>query len=204
MSTGAASAYFVRSSSLVAGDRATLVWNRHIAFPSSGTPGTPPSLMDLDLYLYDGSTGVEQAKSASTVNPVEQVKASGTVATPVLRVRRISAFPTGTNGFTEETFAVAAPEGFQAADPTELAVSIDVPDDPLGPGREFTVTVTVRNTGGLPALAPVLTLTVPEGFTLVSGSTETTLDDIAASGSRDVVFGVEAPETSSAGPITAK
>jgi len=202
-STGAASVYFVRTSSIGSGDRATLVWNRHVVFPSSGTPGTPPSLMDLDLYLYDGKSGAEHAKSASTVSPVEQVKASGTVDSPVLRVRRISSFPTGANGFTDETFAVAAPSGFTQADATELEITIDGPEDPLGPGSEFSVTVTVRNRGGVPAIDPVLALTMAEGFTRTSGDAETTLDTIEGGVGVQVVYSVKAPAISATGSITA-
>jgi subtilisin family serine protease len=199
-STGAESLYYTRSSSLASGDRATLAWNRHVTYSSTDWPGTPPALLDLDLYLYNGSTGAEDAKSVSTVNSVEQVKATGTVAKPVIRIHRSGSFP---SAFTTESWALAAPSGFATVAPPELGVTAAAPKSPVGPGEVFTLSVTVSNIGGLPAVAPEVTLDLPTGYSLDSGTNPATLGDVAAGGSGVVAFSVKASSTTELATIEA-
>ena len=64
------------------GDRATLVWNRHVDYVASSYPHTVKDLSDLDLYLWDYTNeeinGPALDYSLSWIDNVEQVEYSGT------------------------------------------------------------------------------------------------------------------------------
>jgi subtilisin family serine protease len=197
-SSNGASLYYTRSSSLSSGDRATVAWNRQVTYSATSWPGAACTLTDLDLYLYDGTTGVAKKSSTSTVNPVEQVKAASTIATPILRVKRGS-FPTGVS---TEPFALAHPSGFSAANPPALACTYSGVTSPISINTTFTMTVTVANSGGIPAIAPSVALTLPTGWTLVSGSNPQTLATITASGSKTATFSIKSPSTAKSGTFS--
>ncbi len=110
---------------------------------------------------------------------MEQVEATDALGDAVLRIERAGAFPSGQ---TSLDVAVASAAAITPAEPPALGVTLSAPADVAG-GAEFTLTATVQNTGGLPALAPGLTLTLPAGWSSAAGEDATpTLADIAADG----------------------
>jgi subtilisin family serine protease len=193
--------FYTRSTSLSYGDRATLAWSRHLgSFPTSGFPGTPDNLLDLDLYLYDGMTGALAASGTSAVDPVEKVRAPGTVVAPVLRVRRDANFP---QSYGLEPFALAAPAGFSTAKAPAFTAEISGVLDYVGPGEAYTIQVKVSNTGGLNAVTPQVTLGLPSGTTVTSGSNPVTLATIEAGKDRTATFTILTSSSSVTGYISA-
>lgn len=136
---------------------ATLVWNRHVE--SSSLQGY---LDDLDLYLYDLSTGNEVQRSDSAIQNVEQIAAviSGNYA---LKVRSwTSAYP---NGISTEAFALAVSEtGITARIGPILITSCTGPQNATIQ-TNFQVICTVSNSGDLPAYSVNCSLTIVGGGT---------------------------------------
>jgi subtilisin family serine protease len=64
------------------GERATLVWHRHVDYVNSTAPGVVKDLSDLDLYLWDYTneeiSGPPLDCSTSWIDNVEQVEYNGT------------------------------------------------------------------------------------------------------------------------------
>jgi hypothetical protein len=96
---------------MAAPTKATLVWHRHIA-------NAGPYLNDLDLHLYEETTGLLQDSSVSGVDNVEQV-ATNEAGASVLVVEA-----SGTFKGSEEVFALAHSGEFDERQGPDLGVSI--------------------------------------------------------------------------------
>ena len=169
----------LRGGSLASGGRATLVWNRQVTSAGSNTPTTYYGIQDLDLYVYDESSGSQLGSSASTVNPNEQVAVTSAVTSPIFKVyRAASSF---TSSYSTEPFAVAAEatSSTSLVSPPALACTFTQLASAVGGSATTTVTVQVANTGDVAAFAPSVTLTLPSGYTISSGANPQTLSDIA-------------------------
>jgi len=163
-------AHYYKLGSLAAGARQTIAWNRAATYfggSPSGGGGSALSLVNLDLRLYDGSSGSQVAASASTVDSVEQTSNASALSNAVLKVVRTGNFPSGK---TSQIYSLAtgANAATAAVVPTLVFTATTGPTDVAG-STQFTLTATVKNTGDLRAPAPSLTLTVPTGFSLASG-----------------------------------
>lgn len=166
---------------MFANDKATLTWNRHVAFNGPNYPTVVRNLSNLDLVAYRQSDGGLQSSSASTIDNVEQlsVSAAGAYALKVL-----------TNGafdpaLSSERFALATEEGFsEAVGPvmaatwqTGIAMSAFAP---------FEVRASIRNTGDLPAFGVTAEL---KGFwELLQGSNPQNLGTINPGQAVDAVW----------------
>jgi len=186
-SAGTTALYF-KLGSVAAGARSTLAWNRAAAYfsgtnPASG-PGAAKTLVNLDLFLYDGATGTQAASSTSTANNVEQIAASSAVGNGVLKILRAGSFPSGK---TSQLFALATGSNTAAAavPPTLAFTGTTAPSDVKG-SAQFTFTATIKNTGDLRAPSPAVTLTLPSGFSFAAGVNATqsvsSLDPFATAG----------------------
>ncbi len=155
---------------MTAGDRSTVVWNRSAAFASSRTSltGSAKSLIDVDLRLYDGGDGTQDSSSASTVNNVEQVKATSALSTGVVKVKRAGSFPSGQ---TTLDYAVASAGTLTAVTGPDLQLADASTPSVAQGGGQVTVSVSLENDGGLTAFAPSLVLGLPTGWTLAPGET---------------------------------
>ena len=150
-----------------AGDKTTLVWNRHVTYNDANFPTNYYSLNDLDLYFYDESDNSLKDHSLTSADNVEQVEATGTV-TGVLKV---DAFTTDfSHGSDTEDFALATEEGFSAKNGPNLTISQKVPST-ASTLVNFTITTTVTNNGDLKAHDVGMTLNLPSGLTILSGQT---------------------------------
>jgi hypothetical protein len=175
--------------SLASGGRVTLAWNRHVASNNSSAPTTSYSLLDLDLTVYDAASGNSLGSSTSSVNPVEQVAVSGSSSGVVVKVKRNGSFP---SGFSTEYFAVASESTGTTSLITQPALSCSTTTAPpslIGPSQQFTVAVTVQNTGGATATSPSVTLGLPSGYTAQGGATQT-LSSLTAGSSATATFSV--------------
>lgn len=165
--------------SLVAGDKATLVWNRHVDYAGAAYPpaGNVHALSDLDLYLYNHATNVLVGSSLSPIDNVEQVRVSSSL-TGVLRVQPASiAF----DGFLYERYALAASGALTSVTGPRLAAGPDQAHH-LAVGDTVEVIVPVTNSGDLTLHAVSATFSVPAGFTLLEGTLPTALGNLAAGG----------------------
>jgi hypothetical protein len=161
--------------SLGAGERATLVWNRNADY--RGTQSAIAfGLNDLDLTLYRMSDGGVLGSSASAIDNVEQVRVSGATAGLVLKVAAIS---TAFNGVSAEAYALATGTGISEASGPALAVSLAAPGS-AGAGSQFSATATVTNTGDLTAHGNCVTLALPAGFSVVTGTNPQCVGSVGA------------------------
>ncbi|HEV8594723.1 MAG TPA: S8 family serine peptidase, partial [Thermoplasmata archaeon] len=157
-----------------AGDRATMVWQKHVVYNGINFPNVFFPLNNLDLNLYDETTGTRMATSARTRDNVEQVSFTG-ATTGVAKV-----FVTGTmNGVTQEPFALAAKVAPVAVAAPAMSVVVCCTRQ-VDSGSTFQVTVNVSNVGGLRIFTSTVTLNLPPGITIVAGANPTSLGAISA------------------------
>jgi len=182
--TATATRLYARTST--ATTKATIAWHRHVSYATGGSVGSTGTLNNLDLLLYSGAVNALRASSISTKDNVEQV-VSATPEPAVLVVRSTGAF-----SGTTESFALAHGGGFAAASGPVLDVSTATPGT-VSPSSSFALTASVINTGDLPAHDVTLTLTVPTGFTLVSGTAAQNAGTLAAGAGTSVSWTLQAP-----------
>jgi uncharacterized protein (TIGR03437 family) len=121
----------------------TLTWNRTVnsAWPAG-------CLSNLDLSLYDASSGALLSSSASFIDNVE--KAYATLYGPL--VVNVTHWSDGSCR-SPESFGLAFSEaGFQAATGPLLNLSCNAPAT-VAPGARFSLPCTIANRGDLPALS---------------------------------------------------
>lgn len=182
--TGASHYVFYRSPA-VAGDRTTMVWNRHANYIGSNYPTQYFALNDLDLFAYDEADNRRISASTRTVDNVEQVVSDGLTGAYVTKVH----VPGALNGVTQEHYALAADEALTPVAPPSLSLTLSAP--PLVEvGAPFTVSATAANSGELTAHNVAVTLNLPAGFTLVSGANPQALGRIAPGGTAPVSWQV--------------
>jgi serine protease AprX len=166
------------------GDKATLVWNRHVAFNGASYPTVVRNLSNLDLVAYLAATGAQAVASASTIDNVEQVGLAG--GDHVLKVATTGLFDAAV---TTERFALATEEGFsEAVGPAFTAVWLPLAG--AGSSREVQVRVRLTNAGDLPAFGATARLS---GWRVVSGANPAPLGTVQPGGSVDAVWTVKSP-----------
>ncbi len=173
---------------MFAGEKATLVWNRHVGYNGSNYPTAVEDLSDLDLLVYDEATGQLLDSSLSARDNVEQVAVSSTVTAVV----KVDVFGSLDPDVGIETFALATEENFEAVNPPAFTIAGGAS---ASPGRRFTLTLTVTNTGDVRAFDVEVDLGLPAGFSIVSGDDPQLLGDIDAGGSAQASWVIEAPCT---------
>jgi serine protease AprX len=150
---------------MFAGEKATLVWNRHVGYNGSSNPTAVEDLTDLDLYAYNAATGATLASSLSVANNVEQVGV-GAMGDVVLKV---DVFGTIDPQVGVESYALATEENFSAAvAPWFSFTNSAVP----GVGSCFApmvVSTTVRNNGTVASFNNTVRVTLPGNILLVNG-----------------------------------
>ena len=160
---------------LSAGDKATLVWNRHVDYAGDSYPlgSGVHQLGDLDLYLYNYVTNALVDTSLSAVDNVEQVQAAGSL-TGVLRVQAASfAF----DNFLTERYGLAATTSLQAMAGPRLAAGPDQAHH-LAVGETVVVTAPVSNEGDLTVHAVSVSVQVPAGYALTAGTNPIALGNL--------------------------
>ncbi len=172
-------------------DRVTLVWNRHAAYADHTYPSTTYALNDLDLFLYNEGTGAFIDGDSTVLDNVHQVRVgSGAGLTSV--VAKVAAYSSSFNGVSAEEYALATEEGFTLADPPTFSVSFD-PIGTVATGAAFAISVDIANSGDVASFNNSVNLTVPVGFTIVSGADPQNIGTIAAGGTGTANWTVQAP-----------
>ncbi len=160
------------------GDTATLVWHRRVDYAGDTYPNTYYTLSDLDLHIYREDTGDDFDSSVSGIDNVEQVKADGNY--PV--VVKVEAWSTSFDGASTETYALATEEDFSPA--VGPVLTIGTSHYTKLPGDQWTVNVTVYNSGDLAAHEVLVSLSIPSGLSLTSGANPQNLGTISAGGNK--------------------
>ena len=173
------------------GDTVTLVWHRRVDYAGSSYPSTYYDLSDLDLYMYREDTGAWVDSSTTTIDNVEQVKAAGSY--PV--VVKVDAWSTSFQGEPTEGYALATEENFSAADPP--AFSLGTSSYSQGVGDQWTVNVTVYNNGDVAAHNVNVSLSIPMGLSIVSGSNPQNVGTIGAGLNQIASWTLQADQTGS-------
>jgi uncharacterized protein (TIGR03437 family) len=157
----------------------TLTWNRSVFQTLAGG-----CLSNLDLFLYNGSSGALLSSSTSSTDNVE--KAYTTSYGPL--VVNVAHWSAGSCR-SPETFGVGFSEaGFQSAAGPVLNVSCTAPAA-VAPSAQFSAACTITNRGDLPALSV-------QGALAFAGSTSSSSQDfgtIPSAGSSTKTWLVTAP-----------
>ena len=170
---------------IFAGEKATLVWNRHVDYLGGFFPITYYGLNDIDLYSFDESDNSLVDYSISSINNVEQVIADANYASIVYKVQAFGTF----SGVSQEHYGLALEEGFMPASPPSLSTTLAVPSS-AELSDTFSVSATVWNTGGLTGHDVYVNLLLPPGVALITGGLSQNLGSIGAGTSKVAVWQV--------------
>jgi hypothetical protein len=200
---GANSSRFYKQTGVMSGDRTTLVWNRRTIgnFNGLGSPAYQ-TLTNLDLVQIDAASGTNTASggadSADTVdtnqtpsatNPipgngsdgqdnVEQTRSTAN-GTEIYKVKAQSTI----DGATSEPFSIAGAHPVTALQTPIPNVALSASPAITGPGAPSTITATVTNPSADLALTGAsVTLTLPPGVMLTTGTTTQSIGPLAANG----------------------
>ena len=184
---GAAAFYRVTST---IGDRATLVWQKHLIYNYAGQPNpsawTRWSLNNVDLGLYAEASQNRLTQSISPRDNVEQVvNPSGGVTSNILKVFT----PGALQGVAQEPFALAARTALTPMGPPALSVVVTAPPT-ANSGVSFVVDVDVTNTGQLGLGTSTVLLALPPGVILIGGANPAMLGPIPAGTTRSTSWTV--------------
>ncbi|MBU0640196.1 MAG: S8 family serine peptidase [Planctomycetes bacterium] len=166
-------------------ERATLVWQRHVAYNGATYPTEIEDLSDLDLFAYRLDDNAELASSTSAIDNVEQIDVDAD-AHVVLKVEASGQFDPDV---LTEQFALATQENFTAAAGPALSAAFILPPC-ITPGEQFTLAVDVSNTGDLPAHAVLVELS---DVAIVSGPNPAEISFLGAGLTETVTWEVQAP-----------
>lgn len=157
------------------GEKATLVWNRHVVYAGATTPSTWYDLNDLDLELYKESDDSLQSYSTFIRDNVEQVASSSQFLDGVVKV---NAYTTDFNhGLNTEDYSLATQGGYTFANGPTLSINQNVPSS-SNDSSNFVITATISNTGDLDGHNMIATLNLPVGLTIISGSNPQTIGSV--------------------------
>jgi serine protease AprX len=184
-------AVFIRMPALTTGKRATLCWNRDLAWNDASTPTSYRAMADLDLYVYEEADQTTRGSSTAGLSSVEQVALSSNATFPLLKVKRFGSLPSGQ---ATADFAVAAEAAGSslAAAPPALTTTLSLGKAIAKPGDTFTVEATLAVGGDLPAFSPQVVLALPPGYAIDAGANPQALQAIAAGASRKATWTVTA------------
>lgn len=172
------------------GDKATLVWNRHVTYNGPNDPTSYLSISDLDLYMYNESNGTQISLSTSGNNNVEQVKSNANYDSVILKIDPYGTFPTGIG---LENYAIATDGTFLEVVPPILNLNVSNPEN-VNRGESFILNITVNNSGGISAHNVNVNITLPSGFSFISGANPQAIGTINAVSSKTASWVVKAAE----------
>lgn len=184
-------AHFYRATVQAPKDRATLVWNRRaLGCIEPGCDTTALTLSNLELEQLDPATGAVEARSASAIDNVEQVRSPGT-GEVIYKVKAASTV----DGLPGEPYALAARRQVTPLVTPRPTTTISLSAATVRPGEPVQVMAEVRNPSpDLSAESATATLDLPPGVELAPGSNPSTqaVGDLAPGGSAVVAWTVHA------------
>ncbi len=174
------------------GDKATLVWNRHVIYNGPNDPTSYFNISDLDLYMYDETNGAQVSFSTSHKDNAEQVKANTNYDSVILKIDPYGTFPAGIG---MEDFALATDETFAEVVQPILNLTVSNPES-VNHGESFILNITVNNSGGISAHNVNVNLTLPSGFSVISGTNPRAVGTINNGSSKTASWVVKAADSS--------
>lgn len=205
---GANGTRFYKQTGVAAGDRTTLVWNRRVGAYTGNNSPAYSTMTNLDLIQIaesdtcspnctptatggsDAADTVDTDQTVTVDNPmpgsgsdgednVEQVRSTGT-GNQIFKVRAMSTI----DGAASEQFSIAGTNAIQALQTPIPTVDLDADLTVAGPGDDIEVTATITNPSSQLALTGAdVTLTLPSGTALVSGTLTQSVGTLNASAS---------------------
>ncbi len=152
-------------------DKVTLVWNRHVTYNNDNYPTDYDNINDLDLRLYERTTGDQIDYSVSAYDNVERVASDGSYAEVILKVEAYSSNFSHNSNYEE--FALATEEGFSPLNGPEIIINQIAPMEYQFENLPFTVNLTVTNNGDMNLGNIYSNLQLPSGLFIVSGDNPT-------------------------------
>ncbi|MHC4544414.1 MAG: S8 family serine peptidase, partial [Planctomycetota bacterium] len=180
---------------MYANEKATMVWEKRSNYVAGDPPTVKYALSDLDLRVHNEADDTTLDFDNDTDDNVHQVTSS--VGANV--VIKAYAWSTSFAGASSETYALATEENFVRADPPAFSISLTMPPA-VTSIAVFTVTANVQNTGDVASHNNTVTLTVPGGFTILTGANPQNIGKIVAGATGQATWTVQA--TSSSGNYT--
>lgn len=171
--------------SLDAGGKATVAWNRRVAYNGSASPVTWYTLSDIDIYLRRESDNSLLDSSMSAIDNVEQVAASG-AEDGVLKVKLSGTI----DGAASEPFGLAAAGPLIPAVLDDGFLNMAPPN--VCPNLAFNLGEAVMNYGDVYSHDHTATLAAPVGWTLSTPNPQTA-GSIAPNRRAGTVWSVTAP-----------
>jgi serine protease AprX len=170
---------------MFAGEKATLVWNRHVGYNGGNNPTAVEALTDLDLFAFSAANGSQLALSFSGINNVEQVAVTSSAEV----VLKVDVFGSLDPDVATESFALATEENFTTAVPPSFSFA-----NSASGGSCFapmTVSTTVRNNGTVASFNNTVRVTLPSNVLLVSGANPRNVGTLAAGAAATVSWTVQ-------------
>ncbi len=153
--------------SVVNGDKTTLVWNRHVTYNLTNYPEKYYNLNDIDLFLgYENNNGLLNY-SISSIDNVEQVIANDTYSSAIIKVSSfVSNFSHSSNN---ESYALASNNALvEVFGPNVTIVNTSIPSQVVI-NTSFTVLMTINNTGDLIGHGAYANISLASGLVNISG-----------------------------------
>lgn len=160
-------AHFYRATAQAAGDRATLVWNRRaVGCIAPGCNTTALTLSNLELEQLDPQTGAVEARSASAIDNVEQVRSPGG-GEVIYKVKAASTV----DGLPGEPYALAARRQVTPLVTPRPTARVTLPTTAARPGDTVQVMAEIKNPSpDLSADGAHAAIALPPGVELAPGS----------------------------------
>ncbi len=172
------------------GDKATLVWNRHVTYNGINEPNSYHNISDLDLYMYDEANSTQVSFSISRKDNVEQVKSNASYDPVILKIDPYDTFP---DGIDLEDYALATDETFEEVIPPILNLNFSNPEN-VNSGDNFILNISVNNSGEISAHNVSVNITLPSGFSIISGAKPQAIGTINNGSSKMASWVVKAAE----------
>ncbi|MCK4444554.1 MAG: S8 family serine peptidase, partial [Thermoplasmata archaeon] len=156
-----------------AGDKATLVWQKHSVYIGDSYPFQhwPPN--DLDLYVYEMPSRTQLGYSNYALNNVEQLEFDSDRPNVVFKVRAFGDI----DGTINEPFSLAVMGNYNEIAPPSYIVNVSAPASVLF-GSTFSVFANVTNVGDLEGWNVNGRINLPPGLTLMVGPNPSLLGNL--------------------------
>lgn len=128
------------------------------------------------IYIFNNESNGDIVDSDIDTNDnVHQVSAPSDINAVI----KVFAYDSSFDGASSETYALATEENFVRADPPSFDISLSMPSS-VNANTQFTVTANVTNIGDVAAHNNRVTLRLPSGFSIISGSNPQNIGKIPA------------------------
>lgn len=166
-----------RVTGMTSGEKATLVWNRHVLYNGSSDPTTWYTLNNLNLHLYSEEESTVIATNAGATDNVEQVKSDRDAALII----RVDTPSNSFNGVAEESYALATEEGATKASAHTATVATESSSYTPPLNAKFRVRARIHNTGDVIGHSCRIELgALPAGLQKLAGDDIQALGKVAA------------------------